>query len=83
MIIFGIVGYILRKLDYEEAPSVLAFILGRMLELNFRQSLIVSDGRLAAFLERPFSAIAMLISALLLISSGFSYYRKSKTKSFQ
>ena len=83
MTIFGIVGYLLRKFEYEEAVLVLAFILGPMLELNFRQALIVSDGRLTAFLERPFSATALAISALLLMSSGFSYYRKSKSKSLQ
>jgi putative tricarboxylic transport membrane protein len=83
MTIFGIVGYLLRKFEYEEAVLVLAFILGPMLELNFRQALIVSEGRLTAFLERPFSATALAISALLLISSGFSYYRKSKSKSLQ
>ena len=83
MTIFGIVGYLLRKFGYEEAVLVLAFILGPMLELNFRQALIVSDGRLTAFLERPFSAAALAISALLLISSGFSYYRRSKSGSLQ
>jgi putative tricarboxylic transport membrane protein len=80
MLIFGFVGYILRKFDYEEAPLVLAFILGPMLERNFRQSLIMSDGSLSIFLQRPISAIAFLISVLLLISTGLSFYRKTKNK---
>jgi putative tricarboxylic transport membrane protein len=80
MIIFGIVGYILRKFGYEEAPLVMAFILGPMLETAFRQSLIMSDGRFSIFMERPISAVALVISALLFISSGFSYYRKAKMK---
>jgi len=78
MIIFGVVGYILRKFDYEEAPLVMAFILGPMLEAAFRQSLIMSDGKFSIFLTRPISAVALLISALLFISSGFSYYRKAR-----
>ena len=53
MVIFGIAGYILRKFEYEEAPLVLAFILGPMLETNFRQSLIMSDGRLSIFVQGP------------------------------
>jgi putative tricarboxylic transport membrane protein len=80
MIISGIVGYILRKFDYEEAPLVMAFILGPVLETAFRQSLIMSDGKFSIFLKRPISAVALVISALLFISSGFSYYRKAKMK---
>jgi putative tricarboxylic transport membrane protein len=83
MIIFGIVGYILRKFDYEEAPLVMAFILGPMLETAFRQSLIMSDGKFSIFLERPISAVALVIATLLFISSGLSYYRKAKTKVIQ
>ena len=83
MIIFGIVGYILRKFDYEEAPLVMAFILGPMLETAFRQSLIMSDGKFFIFLERPISAVALVISTLLFISSGLSFYRKAKTKVIQ
>ena len=80
MILFGFVGYILRKFEYEEAPLVLAFILGPMLERNFRQSLIMSDGRLAIFVERPISAVAFIISLLLLVSTALSFYRKTKDK---
>jgi len=80
MIIFGIVGYILRKFDYEPAPFLLAFILGPLLETNLRQSLIMSDGSFYIFLKRPISAVALIIMALLLISTGFSYYKKAKIK---
>jgi putative tricarboxylic transport membrane protein len=80
MIISGLVGYILRKFEYEEAPLVMAFILGPMLETAFRQSLIMSDGSFSIFLKRPISAVALVISALLFISAGFSYYREAKMK---
>jgi putative tricarboxylic transport membrane protein len=80
MSIFGIAGYILRRFKYEEAPLVMAFILGPMLEKAFRQSLIMSDGRLSTFIERPISAVALVISALLFLTAGFSYYRKARTK---
>ncbi|HME44684.1 MAG TPA: tripartite tricarboxylate transporter permease [Syntrophorhabdales bacterium] len=80
MIIFGVVGYILRKYEYEEAPLVLAFILGPMLETNFRQSIIISSGHLSIFLTRPICGTAMVLSVLLLISSCFSYYRKAKDR---
>ena len=80
MVVFGIVGYILRKLEYEEAPMVLAFVLGPLLERSFRQSLIMSSGSFLIFVEKPLSAIALFISVVLFISSGFSYYRKAKAK---
>jgi len=78
MVIFGIFGYILRKFGYEEAPLLLAFILGPLIETNFRQSLIMSDGKLSIFITRPISAVALAISVLLFVSTGLSYYRKAK-----
>jgi putative tricarboxylic transport membrane protein len=80
MIIFGIVGYILKKFDYEAAPLMLAFILGPLLEKSFRQSLIMSDGKFSIFFIRPISAAALSIGVLVLVTTGFSYYRKAKTK---
>ncbi len=78
MAIFGVVGYILGKFDYEGAPLILAFILGPMLETAFRQSLIMSSGKFSIFWVRPISAICLILTAFLFISTGFSYYRKSK-----
>lgn len=80
MIIFGVLGYVMRKFGYEEAPLIMAFILGPMLENAFRQSLIMSDGNLLIFMQRPISAVTLIIAALLFISSGFSYYSAIKEK---
>lgn len=80
MNIFGIIGYYLRKFDYEEAPLVLAFILGPLLENSFRQSVILSGGKFSIFLTRPISPAGLIIAALLFISTGLSYYRKVKPK---
>lgn len=75
MIIFGIVGYILRKFDYEPAPLMLAFILGPMMETAFRQSLVISDGAMSIFWVRPISCVTLIIAVLIFVYSGFSYYR--------
>ena len=80
MSIFGVIAYVLRKCDYEMAPLILAYILGPMMEKHFRTSLILSDGNLSVFLARPISCVTLVISAVLLISSGFSYYRKMKVR---
>jgi len=79
MIFFGVLGYLLRKLNYEPAPLVLAFVLGPMLEQNLRQALILSDGSISVFLIRPLSLGSLLISLFLLLSAIFpSLQRKRK-----
>ena len=80
MTILGVVGFILRKFGYELAPVILAYVLGPLLETNFRLSLIMGDGNLSIFLRRPISAVGLGISTLLLISTCFSSYRKTKKK---
>jgi len=69
MIIFGVVGYLFRKFDYEGAPLVLAFVLGPMLDLNLRQALLVSDGRFIDFFMRPISSVTLSLAVLLLVSA--------------
>lgn len=68
MILFGVLGYLMKKYDYEPAPLVLAFVLGPMFENAFRQSLIISGGNPMIFLSRPISAVFVLISIFFLIS---------------
>src|SRR5499433_1824929 len=67
MIAFGVIGYFMRKLGYEPAPLVLAFVLGPMLENNLRKSLILSQGDLMTFVQRPISAACLALAVVLLI----------------
>jgi putative tricarboxylic transport membrane protein len=76
MIIFGVVGYLFRKFDYEGAPLVLAFVLGPMLDLNLRQALLVSDGSFVGFFTRPISGVTLGLAILLLTSSVFPFVVK-------
>ena len=66
MVLFGVLGYLMRKFGYEPAPLVLAFVLGPMLENNLRKSLILSQGDFAIFLERPISATCLVLAAAAL-----------------
>ena len=68
MILFGVLGYLMKKFEYEPAPLVLAFVLGPMFENAFRQSLIISQGNPLIFFSRPISAVFCGFSILLLIS---------------
>jgi putative tricarboxylic transport membrane protein len=65
MLIFGIVGYLMRKLDYPMAPAVLAIVLGPLAEPAMRQSLIGSQGDVMIFFERPISGTIMAIAIIL------------------
>lgn len=62
----GLVGWILRKLDFETAPIVLGLVLSPMIELAFRQALALSGGTYAIFVERPLAAALLLIALVLL-----------------
>ncbi len=62
MLIFGVMGYLMRKLDYPLAPAVLAIVLGPLAEASVRQSLIMAHGSFGIFFERPISAIIMAIA---------------------
>ena len=68
MILFGILGYLMKKYGYEPAPLVLAFVLGPMFENALRQSLIISRGNPVIFLTRPIAAVFVLVALLLLVS---------------
>jgi len=68
MIAFGIVGYLMKKFEYEGAPLVLAFVLGPLLENNLRKSLILSRGDFTFFFTRPISAACLLTALFLLVS---------------
>ena len=78
MVIFGVLGYILKRLHYEMAPLVLAFILGPMAENALRQSLIISQGSPMVFLSRPVPLAALLIAFFLMISPLFPFLRKRR-----
>ena len=62
MLIFGIVGYLMRKLNYPMAPAVLAIVLGPLAEPALRQSLLISGGSFSIFFTRPFAAVIMFFA---------------------
>ncbi|HEU5464154.1 MAG TPA: tripartite tricarboxylate transporter permease [Candidatus Binatia bacterium] len=61
-IVFSFLGLLFKRLDFEPAPLVLAFVLGPMLETALRRSLILSDGSFHIFLTRPISAAFILFT---------------------
>jgi putative tricarboxylic transport membrane protein len=79
MLIFGVIGYVFKKLDYPLAPLVLALVLGDMAENALRQSLIMSQGSLAIFLNRPISGVITAVAIFFFILPVFTpWWRKMR-----
>ena len=80
MIAFGILGYIFRKIDWPLAPTVLALILGPMMERALRTSLEMSAGDLSILVTRPISAVLLAIAAIVLLSPAVRLLGKKAGK---
>jgi putative tricarboxylic transport membrane protein len=78
MLFFGILGYLMKKYEYEGAPLILAFVLGPMMEMNLRQSLIISKGSFSIFFIHPISLVCLLTTFLLLAFPLISFIRKKR-----
>ncbi|MFD0944199.1 tripartite tricarboxylate transporter permease [Savagea faecisuis] len=66
LILFGVIGYLMRLFSFPPAPFILAFILGGMMEQSFRQALSISNGSYAIFWERPIS-LGLIITAFIFL----------------
>lgn len=78
MILFGFIGYLMKKFEYEGAPLILAFVLGPMMENNLRKSLIISQGDFSVFFTRPLAAASLIIALFLLISPLIPWIGKKR-----
>jgi putative tricarboxylic transport membrane protein len=65
--VFGVMGYFLDKMAYSPAPIVLGLILGKMVDTNFRRTLIVSDGNFLPFITRPIALIFLVIIVFTIV----------------
>lgn len=78
MLAAGLVGYLMRKTGFEPAPLVLAFVLGSVLEVAFRQSMLLSNGDLSIFVSRPISGSIIAVVALVVATSVFGAIRRRR-----
>jgi putative tricarboxylic transport membrane protein len=76
MVVMGLLGWLLRKLDFETAPIVLGLVLAPMIELSLRQSLAMSDGQYGIFVQRPISAVLLAIVLTLVLLNLYSFVRR-------
>nr|WP_205520776.1 tripartite tricarboxylate transporter permease [Propylenella binzhouense] len=79
---FGVLGYLFHKLACEPAPLMLGFVLGPMLEENFRRALVLSDGDFSVFVTRPISLVLLLIAVALVVFSVLPSLKKQRAVVF-
>jgi len=78
-ILFGVVGYLMRKFDFPVAPMVLATVLAKLMETSFMQSLVMSKGSPLIFFTRPIS-IAFIVLTAVSVVSGILLRRKARSR---
>ena len=76
MVLFGIVGFLMKKFDYEGAPLILAFVLSPLMENALRQSLIMSHGSFAIFFARPIALVFFIVAIFILVSPLIPGFKK-------
>ncbi len=80
---FGGFGYILYRFGFEPAPLLLGFVLGRLMEEKLRQALVISRGNMMVFVERPVSAVLLVLAAVILVIAVLPAMRARREKAFQ
>ncbi|MEC5397426.1 tripartite tricarboxylate transporter permease [Uliginosibacterium sp. H1] len=81
--IFGLLGYVFIKLDCDPAPLLLGFILGPLMEEDFRRALIITQGDFGVFVSRPISATLLAAALVLLITLLVPAIRRGREVAFQ
>lgn len=80
---FGLLGYILKKLDCEPAPLLLGFILGPLMEEFLRRSLLISQGDPTVFVTRPLSAVLLALAVAVLAMVLLPAFSRTRDVAFK
>lgn len=81
--VFGLVGYTLIKLDCEPAPLLLGFVIGPLMEENFRRAMLIARGDWTVFLTRPFSLALIVLAVAALIATLSPRLRRTRERVFE
>jgi putative tricarboxylic transport membrane protein len=77
VLLFGVIGYLMRLIGFEPAPLLIGFVLGPMLEENFRRAMLLARGDFFAVVSRPISGTLLAATLLLL---AWAIYANSRTR---
>jgi putative tricarboxylic transport membrane protein len=81
--VFGLAGYALIKLECEPAPLLLGFIVGPLMEENFRRAMLIARGEWTTFVTRPISLALLVIAAAALVAIVSSKLRRARNAAFK
>jgi putative tricarboxylic transport membrane protein len=79
---FGMIGYVLIKLDFEPAPMLLGFVLGPLMEENLRRAMLIARGDPSTFITRPISGGLIAVAVLLLVVGILPMIRSKRDEVF-
>jgi putative tricarboxylic transport membrane protein len=80
--VLALVGYVLIKLDFETAPLLLGYVLGRLMEENLRRALAIARGDLATFVERPISGALLAVAVVVVVLAALPGIRQRREQVF-
>ncbi|WP_042146899.1 tripartite tricarboxylate transporter permease [Paucisalibacillus sp. EB02] len=78
LLLFGVVGFLMRLFSFPAPPFILAFILGGMMEQAFRQSLTISNGNYMIFVESPIAISLLIVGFLSFLFPIVGHYRRKR-----
>ncbi|MEH7225174.1 tripartite tricarboxylate transporter permease [Bacillus sp. JJ1566] len=79
MLIFGVIGYFMKKLDIPIAATVLTLVLGSQIESSFLQSMAISNGSAGIFFTRPISGILLVLTAIIFVGTLIAGIKNKKS----
>jgi putative tricarboxylic transport membrane protein len=79
---FGLIGYVLIKLEFEPAPLLLGFVLGRLLEEKLRQAMAISRGSAWTFIDHKIAAGMLAMTIVILIAAALPWARRRRDTAF-
>ncbi|WP_420566819.1 tripartite tricarboxylate transporter permease [Thalassovita sp.] len=82
-LLFGLMGYALKRYRFEAAPVLLGFVLGPMLEENFRRTMLLNGGDFTVFVTRPISAVITIIAIFVIVFSVVTTWQAAKRTAVQ
>lgn len=80
IILFGVVGFLLRRFDFPVAATAIGFVLSGLLETNFRHGVLITEGSIGAFFSRPITLILLLFAAGMLVQQWFWNRRRARRR---
>jgi putative tricarboxylic transport membrane protein len=79
-VIFGVIGYLMNRFAYPRLPLVIAMFLGSVMEVNYRQSMMIAKGDWTTFFTRPISLVLFLLILLSLGTPLIRYLLAQRSK---